>query len=112
MAFTKKLATVSALPWAFLIAGAALYGASAMPGLAIMDSGEFLGVAVKLGVAHPTGYPLYAVLGHLATFFPWGDAAWRINLLSAAGAAGTVFFLALAAAETAMLVSGTARTSS
>jgi len=82
-----------------LFGGLALYGAGASRGLAILDSGEFLGVAATLGVAHPTGYPLYALLGQLATLVPWGDKAFLINLLSAASGAGAAFFVALAAAE-------------
>jgi tetratricopeptide (TPR) repeat protein len=89
------------LPWAFLLGGFALYAAGAAPGLSILDSGEFLGVAATLGVAHPTGYPLYALLGQLATFFPWGEQAFLINLVSAAAAAGAAFFVALAAGELA-----------
>lgn len=76
------------------------YGVSAAPGLAILDSGEFLGVAQTLGVAHPTGYPFYTLLGHLATLFPYRDPAWRINVLaSALPGAAAAFFLALAAVE-------------
>jgi tetratricopeptide (TPR) repeat protein len=97
----SKKSWVSALPWAFLFGGFALYGAGAAPGLSILDSGEFLGVAATLGVAHPTGYPLYALLGQLATLFPWGGQAFLINLVSAAAAAGAAFFIALAAGELA-----------
>ncbi|HUU56247.1 MAG TPA: DUF2723 domain-containing protein, partial [bacterium] len=95
----RHFSLASALPWAFLFGGLALYGAGASPGLSILDSGEFLGVAQTLGVAHPTGYPLYALLGQLATLIPWGDKAFSINLVSAAAGAGAAFFLALAAAE-------------
>ncbi|HUU56978.1 MAG TPA: DUF2723 domain-containing protein [bacterium] len=97
----KGASLSSALPWAFLVGGFALYGAGASPGLSILDSGEFLGVAQTLGVAHPTGYPLYALLGQLATLVPWGDKAFLINLVSAAAGAGAAFFLALAAGEVA-----------
>jgi len=34
-------------------------------------------------VAHPPGYPLYVVLGHLALQAPLGEAALRMNLMSA-----------------------------
>jgi len=84
-----------------LFGGFALYAAGTAPGLSILDSGEFLGVAATLGVAHPTGYPLYALLGQLATLFPWGGQAFLINLVSAAAAAGAAFFVALAAGELA-----------
>jgi uncharacterized protein (TIGR03382 family) len=93
-----------ALPWVFLFGGFALYAAGTAPGLSILDAGEFLGVASTLGVAHPTGYPLYALLGQLATFFPWGEEAFLINLISAAAAAGAAFFVALAAGELARML--------
>lgn len=52
------------------------------------DSLEFQLVCYQLGIAHPTGYPLYTLLGKLFTFLPVGDVAYRVNLLSAvAGAA-------------------------
>ncbi len=101
MARRLNIPLTSALPWAFLFGGLALYGAGAAPGLSILDSGEFLGVAATLGVAHPTGYALYALLGQLATLFPWGGQAFLINLVSAAAAAGAAFFVALAAGELA-----------
>jgi tetratricopeptide (TPR) repeat protein len=47
------------------------------------DSGELIAAAYVLGVAHPPGYPLYMLLGHLATFLPGGSPAFRINMLSA-----------------------------
>jgi hypothetical protein len=45
-----------------------------------------------LGIAHPTGYPLYTVLGALWSrlLWPFGNWAWRVNLLSALAAAATV----------------------
>jgi len=100
----RGFATPRAIPWVFLIGGFALYAASASPGLAILDSGEFLGVAATLGIAHPTGYPLYALLGHLFAFSPWGTQAFCINLASAAAGAFAAFALALAALEYARLI--------
>jgi hypothetical protein len=58
------------------------------------DSGMFIGAAAQLGVAHPPGYPLYTMLGHLATLLPWGSVAARVNMLSAvfdAAAVGVLF---------------------
>ncbi|MCX7840066.1 MAG: DUF2723 domain-containing protein, partial [Anaerolineae bacterium] len=55
------------------------------------DSAEFQHVAYTLGIAHPTGYPLYLTLGKVVTtLVPLGDVAYRMNLLS-------VFLSALAA---------------
>lgn len=47
------------------------------------DAFEFQVVAPRLGIAHPTGYPLYLLLGKLFTLLPVGSVAWRLNLASA-----------------------------
>jgi len=47
------------------------------------DSLEFQLVCYLPGIAHPTGYPLYTLLGKLFTFLPFRDVAYRVNLLSA-----------------------------
>ena len=56
-----------------------------MPGVGYWDTAEFQTVPPILGTAHPTGYPTYVLLGWLASFVltPFGDAAFRMNLLSA-----------------------------
>ena len=61
------------------------------------DSSEFVGVAATLGIAHPTGYPLYSLLGRLAVmvFSPISDPAIRVNMLSALGGAATLAILTL-----------------
>ena len=62
------------------------------------DTFEFQVVAPQLGIAHPTGYPLYLLLGKLFSWLPVGTVAWRLNFASAVygtlGAA-VVFRLAL-----------------
>ena len=59
------------------------------------DTFEFQVVAPQLGIAHPTGYPLYLLLAKLFTFIPISSIAWRINLASAvfALAALTIIYL-------------------
>jgi Protein O-mannosyl-transferase TMEM260-like len=47
------------------------------------DSGEFISAASCLGITHPSGYPLYTLLTHLATYIPIGSIAFRVNLFSA-----------------------------
>ncbi len=54
------------------------------------DNGEFQLVAAVLGVAHPPGYPLHTMLGWLISQVPVGSELWRVNLLSALLAAGTL----------------------
>jgi len=64
------------------------------PGLisqAAGDSAEFQTVSWVLGTAHPTGYPSYVILGFIAShLLPFGDPAFRMNLLQALLAAGAV----------------------
>jgi hypothetical protein len=67
---------------------------SVMPG----DYAEFQFSAAILGVPHPTGYPLYILLGKLFTMLPVGDVAYRVNLSSAvymAGAVGMLYAVSL-----------------
>ena len=60
------------------------------------DTFEFQVVIPQLGIAHPTGYPLYILLGRLFAALPFGSMAWRINLASAVFAtlAATLLYLA------------------
>ncbi len=71
-----------------------LYARAAAPGILEFfdDSLEFQYVLPTLGIAHPTGYPLYTLLGALwsRVLFPAGEWAWRVNLLSALCAGATV----------------------
>jgi len=58
------------------------------------DSGDLLAASATLGIAHPTGYPLFVLLGRLATLLPLGSIAFRINLVAALAGAAGVYFLA------------------
>jgi hypothetical protein len=80
-------------------AALALYIATLAPSVATVfdDSLEFQVVLPSLGIAHPTGYPLYTLLGWLASRLPVGDLAYRVNLLSALAGAATVGILFLTA---------------
>ncbi|MFN2204638.1 MAG: protein O-mannosyl-transferase family [Candidatus Promineifilaceae bacterium] len=60
------------------------------------DAFEFQVVIPQLGIAHPTGYPLYILLGRIFTLIPFGSVAWRINLASAVFAASAASFVYLA----------------
>ena len=69
----------------------ALYIRTAAPSVLSGDSAEFQLAAPLLGVPHPTTYPLYVLLGKLATLvIPFGDLAWRVTLVSSVCAALTV----------------------
>jgi len=68
----------------------AVYLRTLAPTVYALDSAEYVAAAYNLGVPHPTGYPLYLLLGKLFTFLPVGDVAYRMNLMSAFFASGTV----------------------
>jgi hypothetical protein len=57
------------------------------------DVFEFQVVAHQLGIAHPTGYPLFLLLGKLFTFLPISAVAWRVNFSAAVYALATVSLL-------------------
>ncbi len=61
----------------------AVYLRTLLPGLAFGDWGEMQTISHVLGVAHPTGYPTYVILGWIAQLVPIGSVAFRLNLLSA-----------------------------
>ena len=77
-----------------------LYSRTLAPGLLFGDPGEFQFAAWRFGLAHPTGYPLYLLLGgswqHLAALFGVDPAA-SLNAFSAflAAAAVALFYLAV-----------------
>jgi len=77
----------------------AIYHTTLLRTVVDQDSGELVSAAHVLGIAHPTGYPLWVLLGRVFDFLPvGGTSAYRVALLSAvcsAGAAALVTFVAL-----------------
>lgn len=62
----------------------ALYAATWQRDLGVIDSGELAAVAAHLGIAHPTGYPLYTLLGRLTVMLaPSGAELTFLAALSA-----------------------------
>ncbi|RMH71103.1 MAG: tetratricopeptide repeat protein [Gemmatimonadetes bacterium] len=58
------------------------------------DSGEFIVAATNLGVAHTPSHPLYVLWGRIFSLLPLGSIAFRLNLMSAVFAVGTVVGIA------------------
>lgn len=75
-----------------------LYLRTLAPGLLAGDAGEFQVAAWRLGLAHPTGYPLYLILGsiwqHLLALVGL-TPAYALNMLSALFGAAAVALLYL-----------------
>ena len=63
--------------------------------VSFIDAGELAAVASLLGIAHPTGYPLFTILAHCALWVPiGGEEVLRLNVFSAvvvAAAMGVLF---------------------
>ena len=47
------------------------------------DGNELATIPYLLGLAHSPGYPVYTWLGKFFTLIPFGDIAYRMNLMSA-----------------------------
>jgi len=75
------------VPWVALSVGLIsfmVYLRTLQPTVGGGDSGEFIAVLFKNGIAHPPGYPLYFLLAKTFThLLPLGAFAWRVNLFSA-----------------------------
>ena len=59
-----------------------IYFETLSPTVSFIDSGELAVVSQTLGIAHPTGYPLYTLLGKIFTLLPVKDTIFRVNLMS------------------------------
>lgn len=68
-----------------------VYALGACATIYVGDSGELVSAVHVLGIPHPSGYPIYVLLGKLWTVaLPVGSIAYRMSLFSAICAAGTV----------------------
>ncbi len=85
---------------AVAVAGIALaiYIRTRLPGVSVGDWAEMQWIPARLGIPHPTGYPLYVLVGKAFSLIPIGSLGFRAELLSAvaaAGASGTAVLIAL-----------------
>lgn len=77
-----------------------IYSRTLSPTVNFIDSGELISVAYHLGIAHPTGYPLFTLLGRLVALLGSSNPASALNFMSAllgsaaAVLVGVVVFLA------------------
>jgi len=66
--------------WVIALVAGAIYVATAPRWVIDGDNAELVTIFARGGVAHPPGYPLYTLLGHLwIAVLPWGSVAWRIS---------------------------------
>jgi len=74
-----------------------LYIRTLAPSLLYGDIAEFQTLSYTLGMTHASGHPTQIIFGKLFTTLPFGDIAYRVNLMSAT-------FGALAAANVYLIV--------
>jgi len=79
MPFQRKVAFAGIL---LLLSDFVIYLYTQAPAVQFIDSGELAVVCKTLGIAHPTGYPLYTLIGRLFTLLPVNDVIFRVNLFS------------------------------
>lgn len=46
------------------------------------DAGELVAASYSLGIAHPSGYPLYLMISKFFTFLPLGNIPTKVTLVS------------------------------
>jgi hypothetical protein len=59
-----------------------VYFSTFSPTVQFIDSGELAVVCAKLGIAHPTGYPIYTILGRIFTLLPLKGVIFGVSLMS------------------------------
>lgn len=69
-----------------------VYSFTLSPTVGLIDSGELITGCYFLNILHPTGYPLYTLLGNLFSRIPIGTVAQRINFVSSLFVAVACFF--------------------
>ena len=68
-----------------------MYVVTLCPTVYVEGSGELIGATHFLGTPHPTGYPLFCLIGRLfSAFLPIANIAYKVNLATAFTAAAAV----------------------
>ena len=92
MNLKRILSSPSSAGLAAAIAAFCVYLRTLAPTVDFIDAGELTTVACTLGIAHPTGYPLFTLLGWMFSRLPLAaEAVVRLNLMAAFFCAAGVF---------------------
>lgn len=86
--FTEKYLPITVSVFTFIV-----YLTTLAPNIIQIDSGELAAVQATLGIAHPTGYPLFTIIGYLFLKIPIPIAIiTKANLLAAIWCSLGIFF--------------------
>ena len=88
----NKISLAAIILWLIIFS---VYLKTLAPTVGFIDSGELSTVALTLGVAHPTGYPLFTLLSKVFSLLPVAeDEIVRLNIFSAflTSTAAVIFF--------------------
>ncbi|NIP43466.1 MAG: DUF2723 domain-containing protein, partial [candidate division Zixibacteria bacterium] len=78
---------------AVLIVSLVTYLRTVQPTVPYWDCGEFIACAHILGIPHPPGTPLFMLIGRVfSMLIPFGEVAWRVNIISSISSAFAVMF--------------------
>lgn len=92
--FLKKSIVKNLIP---ALIAAVLYWKTLLPDVGFWDTGEFQTVGKTFDIPHPTGFPIYLILLKTTNFLlPFGEAAFKANLLSLVFTSLAILFLSLA----------------
>jgi len=98
--FRALLQKDSVLAILVFLACLAIYLPTLSPSVVLGDGGEAQMLSSVLGVSHPTGYPLFMLLGWLFGHLPLGgDLAFRVTLLCTVSTAAAIALLFLTVRE-------------
>lgn len=91
---------ISRWTYGFISAGIAgvFYILTILPTVGLIDSGELALACSEPGIAHPTGYPLYTIIGRLFCMISGLEAVLATNFLSVVSGAIAVFTMFLISA--------------
>ena len=82
MRFEKHLTKITSAAVFFLVFE--MYLLTLAPTVQEIDSGELTTAQMTLGICHPTGYPLFSILGFLYSKIPMPfSPAYKMNQLAA-----------------------------
>ena len=95
----ERLGPAAIAAIAVFLISLAIYVRTLLPGPSFGDWAEMQFIPAQLGIPHPTGYPLYVLLGKAFSLLPIGSWAFRADLLSAVAAAGASATAVLIAAR-------------